>query len=152
MASVCEDLRHRIWELGIIMEKAARSRKALPQCKVTCIVSSTIAAALLTLIYSPILGQISGWFKLLAASADRFRSVEVDHGGRLSAMGSVRTADGGLCLRSGPSVQVAHSYVRDRHRRSMKTLSMHRPLSSIEIRVPTRFRRSVQPKDVNGLP
>lgn len=33
----------------------------------------------------------------------------------------------------------------------MKTLSMHRPLPSIEIRVPVRFNRSVQVKDVNGL-
>ena len=34
----------------------------------------------------------------------------------------------------------------------MKTLSMHRPLPSIEMRVPTRFSRSVQAKDVNWLP
>ena len=34
----------------------------------------------------------------------------------------------------------------------MKMLSMHRPLPSIEIRVPTRFRRSVQAKDVNCDP
>lgn len=34
----------------------------------------------------------------------------------------------------------------------MKTLSMQRPLPSIEIRVSTRFRRSVQVKDVNCEP
>ena len=34
----------------------------------------------------------------------------------------------------------------------MKMLSMQRPLPSIEIRVPTRFSRSVQTKDVNWLP
>ncbi len=62
------------------------------------------------------------------------------------------SANAGLGLRTGlPSVQVdAHSYLRDLQRRSMKMLSRHRPLPSIEIRVPTRFSRSVQAKDVNS--
>ena len=34
----------------------------------------------------------------------------------------------------------------------MKTLSMQRPLPSMEIRAPTRFSRSVQAKDVNCEP
>jgi len=33
--------------------------------------------------------------------------------------------------------------------RSMKALLIYRSLPSIEIQVPTRFRRSVQAKDVN---
>ena len=45
-----------------------------------------------------------------------------------------------------------HSYFRDRQRRSMKMLSRQRPLPSIEIRVPIRFNRSVQGKDVNWDP
>ena len=68
--------------------------------------------------------------------------------------------DGGLCLRPGLSgVQVdafvfrcADLWFRDRRRRSIKTVSMQRPLPSIEIRVATRFNRSVQAKDVNRLP
>lgn len=34
----------------------------------------------------------------------------------------------------------------------MKTLSMHRPVPSIEIRVPIRFSRSIQAKEVNCEP
>jgi hypothetical protein len=91
-----------------------------------------------------------------------FDVVEVGHGGRLTAMGSVwalvvvegdPAPDGNFGLRPWlPSVQITHSYFRDRQRRSMKMLSRQRPLPSIEIRVPTRFKRSVQTKDVNWLP
>ena len=103
-----------------------------------------------------------------------FDAVEVDHGGRLTAMGSVRAMvvvegdpppDAGSCLRSSlPGVQVVASYFRDRQsrdmsraflpsvRRNARGLSRQRPLPSIEIRVPTRFSRSVQANDVNWLP
>ena len=91
-----------------------------------------------------------------------FDGVEVDHGGRLSAMGSVwamvvvegdPAPDASLGLRARlPSVQVDAFILQGPPETLDEDVVEAAPLPSIEIRVPTRFSRSVQTKDVNWLP
>ena len=45
-----------------------------------------------------------------------------------------------------------HSCLSDRHNLSMNTLSSHRPLPSMEIRMPAAFKACVQSRLVNWLP
>ncbi len=111
------------------------------------------------------LGDLSYCLHLLIG----FDDVKVDHGGRLTAMGSVwamvvvesdPAPDASPCLRPGfPSVQIDAFILQgppetldEPKVREANMLSRQRPLPSIEVRAPTRFRRSVQAKDVNWLP
>ena len=50
------------------------------------------------------------------------------------------------------ALRKTHSYLRLRHSRSMKTLSIQRPRPSMEMRMPASFNVVVKAKLVNWLP
>ena len=79
--------------------------------------------------YSPILGQVSEWFKLLHTPAIGFDAAEVDHDGWLSVVGGVRplvvlesdtTTDACLSLRVGFSGVQLDAFI------------LHRPQQALE--------------------
>lgn len=102
-------------------------------------------------------GDLSYSLRLLVG----FGLVEVDHDGRLSTIGRVGSlvavegdplADAGLGLRTGlPGVEIVALIFQGRPEALDEDIVEAAPFASIEMRVPTRFSRSVRAKDVNWL-